>query len=50
MYFMVLQVQELEADLLLVVDYLPIIVIVLITMINLAGVDWLMRFESFLGQ
>jgi len=42
-------VEEIEKDLLLMVDYLPIIVICLITLINLAGVDWLMRFESFLG-
>jgi len=32
-----------------VYDYMPIMVIVFITFVNIAGVDWLVRFETFLG-
>lgn len=32
-----------------VCDYIPLMVIAFITTINLLGVDWLMRFEIFLG-
>lgn len=42
-------VDELEEDLRHILDYVPVILIVLITLINLAGVDWLLRFESLLA-
>eukprot|EP00040_Diaphanoeca_grandis_P016384 m.84521 g.84521 ORF g.84521 m.84521 type:complete len:572 (+) comp25761_c0_seq1:1823-3538(+) len=32
-----------------VYEYMPIMVICFITLINIAGVDWLVRFETFLG-
>lgn len=39
----------LSPDMASLLDWTPAILILLITCINLAGVDWLMRFETFLG-
>ena len=30
-------------------DWVPVLVILFITLVNLAGVDWLVRFEMLLG-